>query len=119
MHVICVLPPVHASVPAAPLPMDEFDLAANLKSDQHFSVFFYDSAPKYCLRVVRILEFRGAGRLTSLDEEYLVALDLLCCELVSLYASEDIVAAAIFRHLILCLVCIRQTAITIEWFTIS
>jgi hypothetical protein len=29
-------PPVHAPVPAAPLTMDEFDLDANLKSDQHF-----------------------------------------------------------------------------------
>ena len=75
--------------------------------------------PNNCLRVVRILEFSDRGRLTSLDEEYLVALDLLCCERVSLYASEDILAAAIFRHLILILVCIRATVITIEWFTIS
>jgi len=36
MHVISVLAPVYAPVPAAPLTMDEFDLGANLKSDQHF-----------------------------------------------------------------------------------
>ena len=56
---------------------------------------------------------------TSLDEEYLVALDLLCCE-PSLYASEDTLAAAIFRHLILIPVCIRATiVITMEWLTMS
>ena len=85
-----------------------------------FQSFLMTAHPNNCLRVVRILEFSGARSLSSLDEEYLVALDLLCCEPVSLYASEDILAAAIFRHLILILVCIRITlVITIEWFTKS
>jgi hypothetical protein len=69
-------------------------------------------------RFVWIVEFCSGRRLTSLDEEYLVALDLLCCEPVSPYASEDIVAAAIFSHLIRVCVCIRATVVPIEWFTI-
>ena len=85
-----------------------------------FQSFLMTAHPNNCLRVVRILEFSDLGRLTSLNEQYLVALDLLCCEPVSLYASEDILAAAIFRHLIPILVCLRVTVIiAIEWFTIS
>ena len=84
-----------------------------------FKSFLITAHPNNYLRVVWIVEFFSGRRLTSLDEENLVALDLLCCE-PSLYASEDIVAAAIFRHLILIPVCIRATVvIAIEWFIIS
>ena len=85
-----------------------------------FQSFLMTAHPNNCLRFVKILEFSGPGHLTSLDEEYLVALDLLCCEFLSLYASEDILAASIFRHLIRSLVCITVLlAITIEWIISS